>query len=210
MTTNPDTYKLLIIDDHPIVAEGIAAIASRQKNITCKSITCLKDLLSVIASEQFDMCITDLEFPDTNGFQFIHILQDKLPSCKILIYTMHEEPWVIARLSELNISGAVSKHTDTSELSTAITSIRMGNKYFSEVFATLNKRKSTIEGHKIPELSKREKEVLSYLAEGLSTSQIAALLCLSSNTIQTYRKRLMEKLNAKNVAELVSKGKEIF
>lgn len=105
MTTNPDTYKLLIIDDHPIVAEGIAAIASRQKNITCKSITCLKDLLSVIASEQFDMCITDLEFPDTNGFQFIHILQDKLPSCKILIYTMHEEPWVIARLSELNISG---------------------------------------------------------------------------------------------------------
>ena len=63
---NPDIYKLLIIDDHPIVAEGIAAIASRQKNITCKSITCLKDLLSVIASEQFDMCITDLEFPDTN------------------------------------------------------------------------------------------------------------------------------------------------
>ena len=86
----------------------------------------------------------------------------------------------------------------------------MGNKYFSEVFATLNKRKSTTEGHKIPELSKREKEVLSHLAEGLSTSQIAALLCLSTNTIQTYRKRLMEKLNAKNVAELVSKGKEIF
>ena len=170
----------------------------------------MKDLLSVIASEQFDMCITDLEFPDTNGFQFIHILQDELPSCKILIYTMHEEPWVIARLSELNISRAVSKHTDTSELSTAITSIRMGNKYFSEGFATLNKRKSTTEGHKIPELSKREKEVLSHLAEGLSTSQIAALLCLSTNTIQTYRKRLMEKLNAKNVAELVSKGKEIF
>lgn len=207
---NSDTYKLLIIDDHPIVAEGISVIASRQKNITCKSVTCMSDLLSAIASEQFDLCITDLEFPDTNGFQFIHLLQDKIPSCKILIYTMHEEPWVIARLSELNISGAVSKHTDTSELSTAIAKIRMGNKYFSEIFADLNKRKSAIESHKMPELSKREKEVLTYLSEGLSTSEIAALLCLSTNTIQTYRKRLMEKLKAKNVAELVSKWKEIF
>ena len=59
-------------------------------------------------------------------------------------------------------------------------------------------------------LSKREKEVLTYLSEGLSTSEISDLLCLSTNTIQTYRKRLMEKLEAKNVAELVYKGKEIF
>lgn len=207
---NSDTYKLLIIDDHPIVAEGIAVIASRQKDITCKSVTCLNDLLSAIVSEQFDLCITDLEFPETNGFQFIRLLQDKMPSCKILIYTMHEEPWVIARLSDLTISGAVSKHANTSELSTAITAIRMGNKFFSEVFAVLRKRKSTIESPKMPELSKREKEVLTYLSEGLRTSEIAALLCLSTNTIQTYRKRLMEKLNAKNVAELVSKWKEIF
>lgn len=104
----------------------------------------------------------------------------------------------------------MSKHAPTSELSTAITQIRRGNKYFSDTFAALNKRKTTSDLHKIPELSKREKEVLTYLSEGLSTSDISALLCLSSNTIQTYRKRLMEKLEAKNVAELVSKGKEIF
>lgn len=203
-------YKLLIIDDHPIVAEGIAAIASQQKDIVCKRITCMDDLLPVLASETFDLCISDLEFPDTNGFQIIQLLQEKIPACKILIYTMHEEPWVIARLSEQKISGAVSKHAPTSELSTAITQIRCGNKYFSDTFAALNKRKTTNDLHKIPELSKREKEVLTYLSEGLSTSDISALLCLSSNTIQTYRKRLMEKLEAKNVAELVSKGKEIF
>ena len=73
-----------------------------------------------------------------------------------------------------------------------------------------HKKQINIDLHKIPELSKREKEVLTYLSEGLSTSEISDLLCLSTNTIQTYRKRLMEKLEAKNVAELVYKGKEIF
>lgn len=84
-------YKLLIIDDHPIVAEGIAAIASQQKDIVCKRITCMDDLLPVLASETFDLCISALEFPDTNGFQIIQLLQEKIPACKILIYTMHEE-----------------------------------------------------------------------------------------------------------------------
>ena len=137
-------------------------------------------------------------------------MQEQMPDCKILIYTMHEEPWVIAKLAEEEISGAVSKNASTSELKQAITQIRLGHKYFSEVFSILHKKQINIDLHKIPELSKREKEVLTYLSEGLSTSEISDLLCLSTNTIQTYRKRLMEKLEAKNVAELVYKGKEIF
>ncbi|WP_288911518.1 helix-turn-helix transcriptional regulator [uncultured Bacteroides sp.] len=64
--------------------------------------------------------------------------------------------------------------------------------------------------HKVPVLSKREKEVLTYLSQGLSTAQIAQMLFLSVNTVQTYRKRLLEKLEAKNVAELVCKGKTLF
>ena len=197
---NPDIYKLLIVDDHPIVAEGIVSIASQQSNILCKSITRMENLLPTI----------DLELPEINGFQLIHLLQEQMPDCKILIYTMHEEPWVIAKLAEEEISGAVSKNASTSELKQAINQIRLGHKYFSEVFSILHKKQINIDLHKIPELSKREKEVLTYLSEGLSTSEISDLLCLSTNTIQTYRKRLMEKLEAKNVAELVYKGKEIF
>ena len=201
---------LLIVDDHPIVAEGIVSIASQQSNILCKSITRMENLLPTISAESFDLCIIDLELPEINGFQLIHLLQEQMPDCKILIYTMHEEPWVIAKLAEEEISGAVSKNASTSELKQAITQIRLGHKYFSEVFSILHKKQINIDLHKIPELSKREKEVLTYLSEGLSTSEISDLLCLSTNTIQTYRKRLMEKLEAKNVAELVYKGKEIF
>lgn len=106
---NPNIYKLLIVDDHPIVAEGIVSIASQQSNILCKSITRMENLLPTISAESFDLCIIDLELPEINGFQLIHLLQEQMSDCKILIYTMHEEPWVIAKLAEEEISGAVSK-----------------------------------------------------------------------------------------------------
>ena len=156
---NPDIYKLLIVDDHPIVAEGIVSIASQQNNILCKSITRIENLLPTISAESFDLCIIDLELPEINGFQLIHLLQEQMPDCKILIYTMHEEPWVIAKLAEEEISGAVSKNASTSELKQAINQIRLGHKYFSEVFSILHKKQINIDLHKIPELSKREKEV---------------------------------------------------
>ena len=200
MKPNKETYRILVIDDHPIVAEGIIALASQLEGVTCKGATCAKDVEQLTLKERFDLCIIDLELPDMNGFQLISHLHSQIPECGILIYTMHEEPWIIAKLSTLNINGAVSKNASTSELRDAI----------SNVFSELDKEKQNTLPHALPELSRREKEVLAYLSQGLSTSEISQLLFLSINTIQTYRKRLMEKLEAKNVAELVYKGKSLF
>ena len=201
MKPNKETYRILVIDDHPIVAEGIIALASQLEGVTCKGATCAKDVEQLTLKERFDLCIIDLELPDMNGFQLISHLHSQIPECGILIYTMHEEPWIIAKLSTLNINGAVSKNASTSELRDAISTLKNGTRYFSNVFSELDKEK---------QLSRREKEVLAYLSQGLSTSEISQLLFLSINTIQTYRKRLMEKLEAKNVAELVYKGKSLF
>ena len=205
MKPNKETYRILVIDDHPIVAEGIIALASQLEGVTCKGATCAKDVEQLTLKERFDLCIIDLELPDMNGFQLISHLHSQ-----ILIYTMHEEPWIIAKLSTLNINGAVSKNASTSELRDAISTLKNGTRYFSNVFSELDKEKQNTLPHALPELSRREKEVLAYLSQGLSTSEISQLLFLSINTIQTYRKRLMEKLEAKNVAELVYKGKSLF
>lgn len=212
MKPNKETYRILVIDDHPIVAEGIIALASQLEGVTCKGATCAKDVEQLTLKERFDLCIIDLElnYPDMNGFQLISHLHSQIPECGILIYTMHEEPWIIAKLSTLNINGAVSKNASTSELRDAISTLKNGTRYFSNVFSELDKEKQNTLPHALPELSRREKEVLAYLSQGLSTSEISQLLFLSINTIQTYRKRLMEKLEAKNVAELVYKGKSLF
>ena len=107
MKPNKETYRILVIDDHPIVAEGIIALASQLEGVTCKGATCAKDVEQLTLKERFDLCIIDLELPDMNGFQLISHLHSRTPECGILIYTMHEEPWIIAKLSTLNINGAV-------------------------------------------------------------------------------------------------------
>lgn len=109
MKPNKETYRILVIDDHPIVAEGIIALASQLEGVTCKGATCAKDVEQLTLKERFDLCIIDLELPDMNGFQLISHLHSRISECGILIYTMHEEPWIIAKLSTLNINGAVSK-----------------------------------------------------------------------------------------------------
>ena len=187
-------YKLLIIDDHPIVAEGIKNIAEQLGDVTCQSAICMKEVEQAVNACQFDLCIIDLELPDTNGFKLIDFLHNQIPECRILIYTMHEEPWVISKLAHQAIHGAVSKNNSI-------------HKYFCKTFSEQFGRNSITQ---VPELSKREKEVLALLSQGLSTSEIANKIFLSTNTVHTYRKRLMEKLEAKNVAELVYKGTELF
>ena len=102
MKPNKETYRILVIDDHPIVAEGIIALASQLEGVTCKGATCAKDVEQLTLKERFDLCIIDLELPDMNGFQLISHLHSQIPECGILIYTMHEEPWIIAKLSTLN------------------------------------------------------------------------------------------------------------
>jgi DNA-binding NarL/FixJ family response regulator len=203
-------YKLLIIDDHPIVAEGIKNIAEQLGDVTCQSAICMKEVEQAVNACQFDLCIIDLELPDTNGFKLIDFLHNQIPECRILIYTMHEEPWVISKLAHQAIHGAVSKNNSIQELATAIKEIKNGNKYFCKTFSEQLGRNSITHIRKVPELSKREKEVLALLSQGLSTSEIANKIFLSTNTVHTYRKRLMEKLEAKNVAELVYKGTELF
>lgn len=209
-----ETYRILVVDDHPVVAEGILGIASQLEGVACQKSTCLEEVERLTTQEPFDLCIIDLELPGCSGFELIDRLHGRMPECRILIYTMHEEPWVIAKLSTLDIGGAVSKSCPLDELVRAIRELRSGNSYFCNSFAKLDRTGKNPALHSAlqppPELSKREKEVLDYLSQGMNTAEISARMFLSTNTIQTYRKRLLEKLDAHNVAELVCKGKEMF
>ena len=78
MKPNKETYRILVIDDHPIVAEGIIALASQLEGVTCKGATCAKDVEQLTPKERFDLCIIDLELPDMNGFQLISHLHSQI------------------------------------------------------------------------------------------------------------------------------------
>lgn len=209
---NKDVYKILIIEDHPVVAEGIRCIVSQLEDTSCTIPTTLNNLIEILETDLFDLYIIDLGLHEINGFQIIEKLNKQNPVGKILVYTMHEESWIVAKLSTFNIQGAVSKNAPLEELKTAIKTLKNDSTYFSQEFSELTTYKRQYQAIRtIPsELAEREKEVLTYLSQGMSTSEIAEKMCLSSNTIHTYRKRLMDKMNTQNVAELIYKTKDIF
>lgn len=207
-----ESYKILAVDDHPVVLEGIRMVVTRIEGVECAGLTNITDLKLTLLSEDYDMYILDLEFPDADGFCVVNAIRDAKPQSRIIIYTMHEEPWVLAKLLDLKIDGVISKSAGTEELCKAVNVVRGGGTYFNEAFLDLTKKRKMAVPSKgnIFELSERETEVLRYLSEGMSTNQIAEAMFLSKNTIQTYRKRLMVKLKAKNVAELMMKGKDLL
>lgn len=211
---NKNVYNILLVDDHPIVTDGLAKLLNTHIQAECSQANDLNVLTRILTKTEFDLCITDLEFPGTSGFNLIRTIHKYLPQCPILIYTMHEEPWIATKLGEPElrdvITGAISKHDSLDEIPLAVKAIRSGKEYFGQTFSLLRKKRRCNETHPYRNLSEREKEVLTYIIQGLSTPKIAQRMCLSTNTIQTYRKRLMEKMNAQNVAELVGKCKGLF
>lgn len=210
---NETYYHILAVDDHPIVLEGIRLLANSLNGVVCETLNDLERLKREITEKIYDLYILDLEFPDADGFTLIHVLRRQHPHCQILVYTIHEEPWVLAKLVHLNIHGVVSKQANASELLQAIQTIRKGGTLFNSTFLEIVHQKwpniPSSEGNSF-KLSSREKEVLGYQIQELSSSEIAQKIYLSINTVQTYRKRLMTKLKSKNVAELVIKGKDLI
>lgn len=212
----PHTFHILIIDDHPIVALGIKTIACQHEDTECLVLHDPSQLVPPATETDFDLCIVDLQYPGKDGFDLLPQLHSLWPESRILIYTMHDEPWIVAKLAQPSfrpyIQGAVSKQAHIKELDAAISALREGKSYYSQEFHDLYMHKHfSLPSYRDPaSLSLREKEILRLLAKGMSTHEIAQQLCLSINTIQTYRKRLLLKMEAKNVAELISKWKNWF
>jgi len=200
---NKSDYKILALDDHPVVLEGLCHLLADYDVTTCAQSSQLSALLE--QGLQPDLFILDLELPDADGFEVIRTIRCYCPKAAILIYTMHQEPWVLARLAHLDLQGVVGKGQPVADLPRAVETIRRGGTTFSpdmSVLSSLSQPATTM-----PPLSEREQQVLSCIARGMTSPQIAASLFLSENTVGTYRRRLMKKFDAHNVAQLVSKAR---
>ena len=100
--------EILVVDDHPIVLEGIKKIASALEGVKCDGIMEVEQLEHYFSARSpYNMYILDLEFPQADGFSVLRMLRDKAPDSRILIYTMHEEPWMLAKLIDADIDGLV-------------------------------------------------------------------------------------------------------
>ncbi|OBX25271.1 LuxR family two component transcriptional regulator [Gelidibacter algens] len=192
--------KVFIVDDHYMVIEGIRSLLQNEKNIewaghASNAASCL----AYLHQQQPDVILMDINLPDKSGIDLCKEVKEKYPSVFIIGLSTFNQLSFIQKMIDNGASGYVLKNATQQELMEAIETVATGKTYLSfEVSQTLrNTNNSTVV------LTRREKEVLNLIAEGMTNNEIAKKLFISTTTVDTHRKNLLEKLNARNTAALI-------
>lgn len=195
------TPRLIIIDDHPIVARGTAYLLSPLSGGECTCAHSGKEALilvqSALRTHPYTLAIVDLELPDTSGTSLISSLRHLAPALRIMVYTMHEQIWVVKELEQLQVDAIIFKSEPTTSLQLAAEACISGLTYRSPRYQALQAETP------VSLLSERELDILQLMSYGFTSRAIADRLCLSENTIEYHRKRMMRKLATDNMVELI-------
>ncbi len=195
--------KALIVEDHPIVSDSLAnMINTSDLDLECHHVTNAHDGLAWLNGNKAGIILLDINLPDMSGIEFCSIAKSRHADLKILAITSIEQRYVVDQMLSAGANGFILKSSDTSEILEAIQQIISGNSYISQSVADLLKGKLSTNGN-LPVLTRREVEVLKLIADGLTNQEIAEKLFISSWTVDSHRKNLLLKFNAKNTAILV-------
>jgi DNA-binding NarL/FixJ family response regulator len=202
----PATYRVLIVDDHPIVRQGLAQLIDQADDLqVCGQAEDSYQALQAIRTLEPDMVIVDISLKDTSGMELIKDIKVQQADLPILTLSMHDEEVYAERALRAGARGYIMKQEATERVITAIRRVLAGDLYVSDsVAAKLVSKMATGTGSASPldSLSDRELEVFRLIGEGHGTRQVAEKLHLSVKTIETYRAHIKEKLDFKNANEL--------
>jgi DNA-binding NarL/FixJ family response regulator len=199
--------KIIIADDHPLIRNGIKTMLERNEDYQIVAeAEDGKQLVALVSELLPDVVLIDINMPVMNGFEALLTLRKTLPSLRIILLTMHEEPEYIIKAVRSGANGYLLKNVDYNELNTAIGMVMKGQKYFNQHVSTIlmeelhrNSDAEIVQD----KLTERETAILKEIVNGLSSKEIADKLFISPRTVETHRNNLMKKLLVHNTAELV-------
>lgn len=194
------TIKVFIVDDHYMVIEGIRSLLQNEKGIEWTGhATNAASCLSFLQNQLPDIILMDISMPDKSGIDLCKEVKEKYPSVFIIGLSTFNQQSFIQKMMDNGASGYVLKNATQEELMEAIEIVAMGKTYLSdEVSKVLRKQdESNIV------LTRREKEVLELIADGMTNNEIGGKLFISPSTVDTHRKNLLAKFEAKNTASLI-------
>ncbi len=191
--------KILLVDDHAIVSDGLQALLQGIDGLEIvNKLTSGDFALAYLKQNEVDLLITDYAMPDMDGITLVKKAKQLKPELKIIVLSMHDEVVMIREMLSAGVDGYVLKKYAQQELVNAIETVNNGRQYWS---AEVNKALlSSLLPQEMPEnhITERELEVLRLLAQELTSKQIADKLFISERTVETHRKNLMRKTGANN------------
>jgi DNA-binding NarL/FixJ family response regulator len=196
--------RVFIVDDHPVVIEGIHSLLQNEKDMVWVGQAMnAQSCLGFFVSNTADVILMDISMPGMDGVELCAAMKEKYPGIFILGLSTFNQGLYIKKMMENGASGYILKNSSKEELVKAIHTVNDGGIFFSgEVGQALAEyqRSSKTE---LPLLTPREKEILELIAEGYTNPQIAEKIFLSQFTVDSHRKNLLAKLNVKNTASLI-------
>lgn len=201
--------KVLLVDDHAILREGLRMVLDAQSGITVVGEAGDgRQALEMVQNLQPDVVVMDIAMPNMNGAEATRQIKRRFPRIRVVVLTMHENQHYLAQIVNAGATACVLKRSAGTELVTAVRAAARGESYFSPTMASMmldvyRKRLMEEGSDELALLTEREREVLQLVAEGKTSQAIADQLFVSIKTVQTHRMHIMEKLDAHDRTELV-------
>jgi len=200
--------RVLIVDDHPMVRRGLVELISE-----CEDLKLVGEAdgyaaaTKALRETEIDVILLDVDMPGKNGIEVLKVVKQTHPRVHVLMFSMYPEEQYAVRALKAGASGYLTKNTSPQDVLEAIRNAARGKKYITpELAQTLAEHVSDEkrDGTRLPHeyLSDREFQTLRMIAAGKKLSEIAAELVLSPKTVSVYRSRVLEKMNARNNADL--------
>jgi len=204
----PVKARILIVDDHVIVRQGIAQLVNREPDLdVCQEAGDADSAVAVLRETPVDLAIVDISLPGTSGIELVKMVRDAYPQLPVLVMSMHDEALYSDRAFRAGAKGYVMKQEATEKLLAAIRKILNGGVYVSDRMQTVMVQRFLNSGVDetvsfIDNLTDREFEILRMIGQGLTVAEIADKLGRSAKTVEAHRANLREKLGLKRAAEL--------
>ncbi len=198
--------KVAICDDHKIVREGLKQIIGVFDDFeVVMDVESGESLIKELRNSDADIVVLDVSLPGRNGLEVLKQIKSMYEHLKVLMLSMYPEDQFAIRALKAGASGYLHKDSPPNILVEALRTIAKGGEYLSPAITSLLFKEVNSDGGGLPHkmLSDREYEVLLYIGEGKSISEIANQLSLSVKTISTYRSRILDKMNMDNNSDLV-------
>ena len=200
--------RVMLADDHTILRQGLVSLLS--KDADCSVVAEASNGLEAVEKAlevKPQVAVIDISMPELNGMEVVKRIHDKLPECKILVLTMHEEQEYVIHMVRAGASGCLLKDSASEELIDAVKALAKGKTYYSQyaasVLATQYSQPEKEWQDPYKNLTQREREVFHLVVDGKTTKEVARALDVSVKTAENHRGKVLEKLGVSNTAELV-------